>query len=120
MEFVKDRVENIVGKEEILVTSIFSISRNVSKKLLSEGCLTLSQTSPCFLRVHYTSVLKTLWEKEKLLITSNFSFSHNVFYPFVLAIFIKLEIVVCKIFQFRRIRKLSFGKGILSEYCFIG
>ena len=50
-------------------------------------------------------VLKTLQEKEKLLVTSNFSFSHNVFYPFqeLSAIFIKFEIVVCKLFQFRSV-----------------
>ena len=55
---------------------------------------------PWFLRVCSTSLLKTLWEKEKLLVTSNFSFSHSVFYPYgeLSAIFIKLEIVVCKLF----------------------
>ena len=49
-----------------------------------------------------TDPLKTLWEKVKLVITSYFSFSHYVFYSFVelCAIFIKLEIVVCKLFQF--------------------
>ena len=43
-----------------------------------------------------------MWEKEKLLVTSNFFFSHIVFYPFgeIPAIFIRLEIVVCKLFQF--------------------
>ena len=59
---------------------------------------------PWFLRVCNTSVLKTQWEKEKLLVTSNFSFSHGVFYPFgeLSAIFIKYEIVICKLFQFER------------------
>ena len=49
-----------------------------------------------------TSLLKTLWEKGVLPITSNFSFSHNVFYLFeeLSGIFIKFEIVVCKLFQF--------------------
>ena len=58
------------------------------------------QNQPWFLRVSNTSPLKTLWEKEKLLITSNFSFSDSVFYPFgkISAIFIKSEIVVCKLF----------------------
>ena len=32
-----DRVENIVGKEKMLVTSIFSFSHNVFKKLLPQG-----------------------------------------------------------------------------------
>ena len=60
---------------------------------------------PWFLRVCNTSLLKTLWEKEKLLVTSNFTFSCSVFYPFgeLPAIFIKLEIVVCKLFQFGRV-----------------
>ena len=59
--------------------------------------LTLSQTSPGFLRVCGISVLKTLWEKEKLLVTSNFPFSYSVFYTFLelSAIYIKFEIVVC-------------------------
>ena len=57
---------------------------------------------PWFLRVCSKSLSKTLWEKEKLLVTSNFSFSHSAFYLFeeLSAIFIKLEIVVCKLFQF--------------------
>ena len=67
-----------------------------------------------FLDVCSTSLLKTLWEKEKLLVTSNFSFSHSVFYQFgeLSAIFIKLVIVICELFQFRRVENLSFGKGL--------
>ena len=42
--------------------------------------LTLSQTSPVFLRVYGTSLLKTLWEKEKMQVASIFSYSHSVFY----------------------------------------
>ena len=58
-----------------------------------------------FWRPWETSLLKTLWEKEKLLITSNFSFSHSVFLPIwiAFAIFVKFEIVVCKLFQFGRV-----------------
>ena len=69
---------------------------------------------PWFLRVCSTSLLKTLWEKGKLLVTSNFSFSHSVFYPLreLSANFIKLKIVVCKLFQFGRVQNLSFGKGL--------
>ena len=69
---------------------------------------------PWFLRVCSTSLLKTLREKEKLLVTSNFSFSHSVFYPFreLSAIFIKIKIVVCKLFQFGRVYNVSFGKGL--------
>ena len=60
---------------------------------------------PWFLRVCSTSLLKTLREKEKLFVISNFSFSHSVFYPFgeLFAIFIKLGIVLCKLFQFGRV-----------------
>ena len=60
---------------------------------------------PWFLCVCSTSLLKTLREKEKLLITSNFFFSHSVFYLFgkLSSIFIKYKIVVCKLFQFRRV-----------------
>ena len=60
---------------------------------------------PWFLRVCSTSLSKTLWEKEKLLVTSNFSFSHSVFYLFrtLSAIFIKTEIVICKLCQFGRV-----------------
>ena len=60
---------------------------------------------PWFLRVCNTSLWKTLWEKEKLLVKFNFSFSHSVFYPFaeLSAIFIKFEIVICKLFQFGRV-----------------
>ena len=74
---------------------------------------------PWFLRVCSTSLLKTLREKEKLLVTSNFSFSHSVFYPFgeLSAIFIQLEIVVCKLFQFGRVQNLLFGKGLKDLYC---
>ena len=69
---------------------------------------------PLFSHVCSTSLLKTLCEKEKLLVTSNFSFLHSVFNPFryLYAISIKFEIVVCKLFQFERIRNSPFGKGI--------
>ena len=57
-----------------------------------------------------------MWEKEKLLVTSNFSFSHSVFYQFgeLPAIFIKFEIVICKLFQFGRVQNLVFGKGLID------
>ena len=60
---------------------------------------------PRFLRVCGTSLLKTLWEMEKLHITSNYSFSLGVFYPFGKhsAIKMKFEIVICKMFQFRKV-----------------
>ena len=60
---------------------------------------------PWFLCVCSRSLLKTLWKREKLLVMSNFSFSRNVFYPSgeLSAIFIKIGIVVCKLFQFGRV-----------------
>ena len=68
---------------------------------------------PWFLHVCRTSLLKTLWEKEKLLITRNFSFFHSVFHPFgeLSATFIKLKVVVCKLFLFRRVLNFSLGNG---------
>ena len=65
-------------------------------------CFNPFPNKPWFLRVCSTSHLKTLWEREKLLVTSNFSFSHSVFYPFgeLSTIFIKLKIIVCKVFEF--------------------
>ena len=70
---------------------------------LSGNGLTLSQTR--FLCVFHASLLKTMSEKEKLLVTSNFFFSNSVFYSFeeLSTLFIKLTIVVCKLFQFRRV-----------------
>ena len=65
-------------------------------------CINSFPNKPWYLRVWSTSLLKTLWEKEKLLVTSNFSFSPSVFYLYgeLSVIFIKLETVVCKLFQF--------------------
>ena len=55
-----------------------------------------------------------------MLVTSNFSLSHSVFYPFeeISAIFINFEIVVCKLFQFGRVKNLPFGKGLNSSVGF--
>ena len=74
----------------------------------------LSETSPGFYMFAETCLLKTLWEKEKFLAMSNFSFFHSVFYPFreLSAIFIKFEIVIYKLFQFRRVQTLSFGRCV--------
>ena len=60
--------------------------------------------------VSSVSLLQTLREKEKLLVTSNFSIFHIVFYPFqrLSAIFIKLKIVVCKLFQSFSWKSLKF------------
>ena len=70
---------------------------------------------PWFLRVCSTSLLKTLSEKKKLLVTSNFFFFFPPVFSYTFrelsAIFIRFKIVVCKVFQFGRVRSLSFGKG---------
>ena len=65
----------------------------------------LSQTSPGFYLSTVQVFLKTPWGKKKLLVTSNFFFSRSVFHPFreLSAIFIKLKIVACKLFQFGRV-----------------
>ena len=50
---------------------------------------------------------------------SNLSSSHSVFYPFweLSVIFIKFEIVVCKLFQVVRVKKkMSFGKRIKADF----
>ena len=71
-----------------------------------------------FLRVCSINLLKTPREEEKLLVTSNFSFPHNVFYPFRehSAILIKFKIVVCKHFQFGRVKKLSSSNGLRQPF----
>ena len=76
---------------------------------------------PLFLCVCSASLLKKVWELEKLLVTSNFSFSHSVFYLFreLSAIFIKSEIVVCKLSQFGRVWNVSFGKGLKNLFLII-
>ena len=81
---------------------------------LSEFLFNPFPNKPRFLRVCSASLLKTLWEKDKLLIMSNFSFSYSVFYPFeeLSAIFIKFKIVICKLFQFGKVKNLLFGKGL--------
>ena len=67
---------------------------------------------PWFLHVCSTGLLKTPCKKENLLVTSNFFFFHSVFFPCgeLSAIFFKIKIVVCKLFQFRIVQNLSFGK----------
>ena len=70
-----------------------------------------------FLRVCITSLLKTLRGGGEGEIARNeqfLLFSSTVFYPFgdLSAIFVKFEIVVCKLFQFGRVQNLSSGKGL--------
>ena len=77
---------------------------NLNVKIMISG-FNPFPNKPWFSHVCSTNLLKTMWEKEKLLLKSNFSFSHSVFYSFgeLSAIFIKFEIVVCKVFQFEQV-----------------
>ena len=52
-------------------------------------------------------------ENDKLLIVSNFSFSHSVFYLFgeLFTIFIKSEIVICRLLSFEKSKICHLGKG---------
>ena len=75
-------------------------SSDLSCTLAKKG-LTLSQTSPGFLHVCSKFFKNTVGKGE---ITHNY-FSHSIPYPFeeLSAIFFKFEIVVCKLFQLRRV-----------------
>ena len=86
--------------------------------------LSWAEHEKCFIStgpVGCTSLLKTLWEEEKLLVASNFSFSRSVFYQFeeLSAIFIRFKIVVCTLFQFQRVKNLSFGKVLRGHASFL-
>ena len=108
MTLTETTLENFILKAENACNQLF---------LLSPHCFLPYQrqkssfnpfpNKPCFSCVCSTSLLKTLclWGKEKLLVASNFSFSHIVFYPIgeLSAIFNKFEIVVCKLFQFKKV-----------------
>ena len=114
----------------LLVTQVFSIEKQIAsfqnafnmnrwshfskEKKYNFIIFNPFPNKPRFSRVCNYSLWKTPREKEKLLVRSNFSFSHSVFYPFgeLSAIFIKLKIVVCKLFQFRRVQILSYGNKL--------
>ena len=69
---------------------------------LGKGCVTLSQTNPCF----YVSTVQVFWKhcgKRRNCSERAISpFSHSVFYRFgeLSAIFINFYFVFCKLFQF--------------------
>ena len=77
---------------------------------------------PWFLHICRTSFLKTLWVKKKLLVMSNFFFIDCVFDPFEQpsSIFIKFEIVVCKLLivslEESKICCLGEGKNIIHSF----
>ena len=92
--------------KEILVN--FSVKATKKEKLAKViSKIQVSDPGPS-----WPSCLKILWEKDKLLEMRNFSFSHSVFYLFeeLVTFSSNLEIVVCNLFQFGRVKKLSFGK----------
>ena len=103
---------------------IKSMAENDRMIQIMKGRLILDPfpNKPWFLCICCTSLLKTLWEKEKLLVSSNFSFSSQCFLSVLrsFAFFIKLEFVVCKLFQFGRVLNLLFGKGLnATPSCFL-
>ena len=124
---MRDRLLYVVVRKNVDLTFVRATSSiprgfvNFGTVYCSKSCWLLSinpfPNKPWILRVCSESLLKTPWEKEKWLVTSNFSFSHGVFYLFgePSAIFIKFEIVVCKLFQFGSIKNVSFGKGVKAE-----
>ena len=62
------------------VQADFNLHPPQNKSMVGNGRIKLNSLKhfprrAWFLRVCYSSLLKTLWEKEKLLVTSNFSFS---------------------------------------------
>ena len=101
--------ENTVWKGEFV--------RNEQFLLFSQCFLPvyLSQTRPCF----YASAEQVFWkhwENEKFLLFS------QCFLPVlrkVSSIFIKFEIVICKLVQFGRVKNLLFGKGLKNYYAMI-
>ena len=97
--FSKYHIELIV----VLSTtnSTYTVRKNVNPFL----------NKPWFLHVCSTSLWKH-WEKEKLVVTCHFSFSHI---GELSAIFIKLEIVICKPFQFGRVYNFVWKRLIFAE-----
>ena len=104
-------VENTVGKARyeqfLLYPQCFQKAYfpGVSKGVIVWEEVDPFPNKPWFLRICSSGLLKTVWEKEKLLVTSNCSFSHTVFYPLenLFKIFMKFDIIVCKLFQFGRV-----------------
>ena len=104
----------ILYRYRFLFISLQQTLFHVALEALGVNYLNPFPNKPGFLRVCSTSLLKTLWEKEKLLVTSNFSFSHSVFYPFeeLFSIFVKFEIIVCKLFHFWKSLKFVVWKRV--------
>ena len=90
------------------VVPLFCLKFRKLLTMIQRVFLTHFQTSPGFY-VSAVQVFRKHCEKRRncfiLAIRSNFSFSHSVFHKFgeLSAIFIKLEIVICKHFEFGRV-----------------
>ena len=79
----------------MLVTSNFSFSHSVFKRIVFQGHQKVSLCGNGLTHYHimphfdaYIAEDNIVRKKKKLLVTSNFSFSHNVFYPIWLLFFI--------------------------------
>ena len=80
MIYVFDRVENIVGKEKMLVTSIFFFSNNGFKSPFVSELLKLRTVGKGF--TNEGEKPSEIIEKTRTLVASIFSISFTVFYPF--------------------------------------
>ena len=102
------RVKNIVGKGVMLVASIFSFFFYFFVRVIRTlDCVLTVQLLQAlvFINLQYMSFEITMGKGEIARDKKFLLFPHSVFYPFgeLSAIFIKFEIVVCKLFQFGRV-----------------
>ena len=85
------------------------------KKIVSLGHLPMVflALSLIFTCLQHKSFENTVGKGE-IVHNEQFLLFHSVLYPFgeLSVIFIKFEIVVCKLFEFGRVQKLLFGKGL--------
>ena len=95
-------VFSTLSKREIVILATFNFSSANAFNLVTSKILVFGKD---YVLICSTSLLKTLLEKGKMLIMNNFSFPHSVFYLHgdFYAIFIKLGIILCKLFQFGRL-----------------
>ena len=91
--------------EKMLVTSIFSCAHNVTRRLVfQEKLLTHSHTMTPFNALGNKPLENTVGKGE-IARNEQFLFFPQCFLPvwIAFAIFVKFEIVVCKLFQFERV-----------------
>ena len=122
-DFCLQSVKNTVENRENADFEHFLLSPNVFIGLISLNFFLTHfnpfPNKPWFLRVCSTSLLKTLWEKEKLLIMRNFSFFLSVFYQFqkLSTLFIKFEIVICKLSVWKSLKFVVWERVQSSQWC---